>query len=993
MFFLFSFLLLLSYLLLIILPSSPVDDLSRHPLFFDETASSMASNSTKEALIGDESLASNEPPIHVDTPVNSYKIKRDNIIEVLDIPGTQIIPVQSAEPHFQPPPTYNQKLLTVQKRVIQGEVIVKSISSQESVIYRKNGNVEQGAFQKTLSDSTQQSVPTGSGHSIGCGQPRSIQYQDAPASQELFIISQLKYGQLILSDELFAYQEEGKQYLPMQLLAELLMLPIQFDVDSSSLSGWYLSPEKKIDVSNNLMMFWGHGSDCSIKQTRVFYDDWDLYVESKVIEQMFGLTIIFEPSRQRFSILESASVPLSQIHERKRRYEIFTAQQDLNNKLKVKEIKREDAMIGDLAMSFDLGIVSQKQRDIKNTQVEGFIQARSDIAGHNVYAGYSWSETAEVVNAYIEKTLADSWVKHYRIGSIESHSMPLISESSEGVGIRVTAGKGFTEDFRYITVEGEVEPDWDVELYRNNSLISIQRVGSDARYRFTQVPYYMGLNQYQLRFFGPNGETRTESFSKMLDNSVLEKGSLGFSYGSMLREQDDLQQHYINVNWSVTESLTTGVSIVKQEIAEDDWLTIPKLSMNFLGGKNLIQVNYAGTGDGFATGIIVQGSGGDIDWLADWEFFDDFASWENPDDRLNQQAQLNLSGSLNMANLSWSLSGNWKDHNLASDFLQFNAMVSGQYHRISYSNDLRWQSSPNENKIYNRVAASGRVQNWYLRSYLDLAVAPDLEVNQWVVNANSSINDRLNYQVELNYYPQNDDPFSIRNSIAYLFDHSALRFVVDNYSDGDWFAQLKWNSSLLWQPESNLWLLDRVSHLNTGAVKIIAFQDDNADGVFNENELALSGLSFSGHSQFDNTTDSDGELLITHLQTTRPQRLLLKELSLPDPFLVPLSTAITVNPHPGNIQEILYPVLYTAELEGSVMSLSDGNFIPGMGLLVTLRSQTLNREYKTRVEYDGVFIFDRVLPGAYQIFIEDKLTTDLVLKPGDYLELKGITLE
>lgn len=313
MFFLFSFLLLLSYLLLIILPSSPVDDLSRHPLFFDETASSMASNSTKEALIGDESLASNEPPIHVDTPVNSYKIKRDNIIEVLDIPGTQIIPVQSAEPHFQPPPTYNQKLLTVQKRVIQGEVIVKSISSQESVIYRKNGNVEQGAFQKTLSDSTQQSVPTGSGHSIGCGQPRSIQYQDAPASQELFIISQLKYGQLILSDELFAYQEEGKQYLPMQLLAELLMLPIQFDVDSSSLSGWYLSPEKKIDVSNNLMMFWGHGSDCSIKQTRVFYDDWDLYVESKVIEQMFGLTIIFEPSRQRFSILESASVPLSQI--------------------------------------------------------------------------------------------------------------------------------------------------------------------------------------------------------------------------------------------------------------------------------------------------------------------------------------------------------------------------------------------------------------------------------------------------------------------------------------------------------------------------------------------------------------------------------------------------------------------------------------------------------------------------------------------------------
>ncbi|EDP99511.1 hypothetical protein KT99_11610 [Shewanella benthica KT99] len=48
-------------------------------------------------------------------------------------------------------------------------------------------------------------------------------------------------------------------------------------------------------------------------------------------------------------------------------------------------------------------------------------------------------------------------------------------------------------------------------------------------------------------------------------------------------------------------------------------------------------------------------------------------------------------------------------------------------------------------------------------------------------------------------------------------------------------------------------------------------------------------------------------------------------------------------------------------------------------MLVTIRNQALNREYKTRVEYDGVFIFDRVIPGRYQIFIEDKLMADLVL--------------
>ncbi|CAM3347857.1 carboxypeptidase regulatory-like domain-containing protein [Shewanella violacea] len=986
MFFLFFILLLFGFLLQFLLPDSLPKNVSSLKFSFDETRRKTVSykENNQQDVIGTELLSANLPDDAYAGLNTQVEFESDELGDVRDAKIIPVVLVQSlVQPLASKPMQDNKTRQATQSRVIQGEVIVSSKQAQTSLISDKNGPLEQ----------VQIPVQSTKAGTLACGQPLSVSYQEIAAAQDLFIISQLKYGKLIMSDELFAYQEEGKQYLPIQLLAELLMLPIQFDADTRSISGWYISPEKTIDVSNNLMMFWGYGDDCSSGETKVFYDEWDLYIESRVIAQMFGLEIIFEPSRQRFSIAESLSVPLSLIQARKRRYELFTAQQNNSNKLMIKEIEREDALIGDLAMSLDLGIVSQKKLDIKKSQVEGFIQARTDIAGHNVYLGYSWTETNEVVNAYVEKTLVDTWVKHYRIGSVESHSMPLISDSSEGVGIRVTAGEGVTEDFRFITVDGEVEPGWDVELYRNNSLVSIQRVGSDARYRFTQVPYYMGLNQYQLRFFGPNGETRSESFSKMLDNSVLEKGSLGVSYGSMVRDQDDLQQHYLNANWAVTDNLTTGVSIVRQEIAEDTWLTIPKISINLLGETNLVQVNYADTGDGFATGVIVQGSGGDIDWLADWELFDDFVSWGNPDDRVNQQAKLNLSGSFDTMDLSWSFSGNWKDHRLTRDFLQFNTRLSGHYHRISYSNDLRWQSSANENRIYNRVAASGRMQNWYLRSYLDLAITPELEVSQWAVNANSSISERLNYQVELKYHPQNDDPLSVRNSISYLFDHSALRFVVDNYSDGDWFAQLKWNTSLLWQPETNLWLLDRVSHLNTGAVKIIAFQDDNADGVFNDNELAISGLSFSGHSQSENMTDKNGELLITHLQTTRPQRLLLKESSLPDPFLVPSAIAITVNPHPGNIQDILYPVLYTAELEGHVMSLIGGKLASATGMLVILRNQALNREYKTRVEYDGVFIFDRVIPGRYKIFIEDKLRAELVLKPGDYVELEKITLD
>ncbi|WP_076413795.1 hypothetical protein [Shewanella sp. UCD-KL12] len=891
----------------------------------------------------------------------------------------------------------NDKSAMQASRVIQGEVVIKQVAtnivSSNHQLDEKGEpvtvNWEQASQRNTESTLDKGRVVT----SLRCDKQVLVSYTSDHASEELFIISQLKYGSMIMSDELFAYQQDGKQYLPIQLLAELLLLPIQLDSETQSVSGWFIDKEKRINISDGLMAFWGNGASCSSQMSKLFYDDWDLYLDAEIIESMFGLSISFEPARQQFFIDESAAIPLTQLMARKKRYELFTALQKQQGSIQVSEIDREDAMLGDLAMSMDLGVTSQDKAAHKATRLDGFVQARADVAGHNTYAGYSWSSTGETVNAYIEKTLADSWVSHYRLGSIESHSIPLISESTEGVGVRISAGDSFTEDFRSITVEGEVEPGWDVELYRNNTLVSVQRAGQDAKYRFIDVPFYIGVNQYQLRFFGLNGETRTETFSKVLDQSVMEQGALGFSYGAMVSDADELQQHYLNANWAVSDGLTAGVSLVQQETIEGQWLTIPKVSVNLLAGQNLVQMNYAAGDGGFATGLTIQGSSGEINWLADWELYDDFASWENNNNSVHQQAQVNLNGSLALLPLSWTLSGSWKDYDIAADHLQLSGIISGQVNKLAFSNEVRWQQTPQQNTINNRVAASGRLNEWYLRTYLDFSVTPDLAINQWVVNANSTLTKRFNYQVELNYQPQTDDPFSIRNSLSYLFDHSSLRLVIDNYSSGDWFTQLKWNSSLLWHPETNLWLLDRVSHLNTGAVKILAFQDDNANGIFDDEEQGISGLSFSGHSNSGDVTDDNGELLITHLQTTRAQRLILKEASLPDPFLIPLMTAINVNPHPGNIQEILYPILYTAELEGVVLERVAGGSLPAKGIQVVFMDKSNHREYKAIVEFDGVFIIDRMLPGHYEMSIGDKIISTIELLPGEYRELKPIVLQ
>ncbi len=868
-------------------------------------------------------------------------------------------------------------------KMIQGEKLPLKNTIKEPILEKEQKSQPKKAL---ASDSN---IFTTRAESSDCGHTVYYAYESSPTSDELFIISQLRYGDQVLSDEMFAYQQGGVQYLPIQLLAELLLLPVQLDSESLSLSGWYLSPERKIELSNGLLSYWNNKGECGLPDGEVFFDDWDLYLDRELIEHMFGLNIRFDASRQRFTIQTSTDIPLSQLLAREQKFKAFEAEQKKRASQQIMVIESLDANIGDLAGHIDLGVVSQQLGEVKKTSDEGFIQGRSDLGGHNGYLGYSWSDSGKYINGYIEKFLNDQWVKHYRVGSVDSHSLPLVSESSSGLGVIITAGDGFTDDFRHIVIEGEIEPDWDVELYRNNSLIAIQRVGADARYRFTEVPYYIGTNQYQLRFFGPSGESRSESFSKVLDQSVLEQGSVGISAGAMVRDQDHLKQYYLHTNWAVTENITTGLSLINQERADGDWQFLPKLSMNLLGGENLFQLNLAHSGDGYALGAALQGSSDNFDWNADWQSFDNFNSWESAQTELIQEANLSLNTNIEDSSLSLALSANWKEYMQLDDSLQVSAQLAGQFNRLSYSNNIRWQSSGSQEIVNDRIAISGKLFNWYLRSYLDIDILPELGLNQWVVNGNTVLSDDFNYQVELSYRAQEQNAHSIRNSISYLFDKSSLRLVLENFSDGDWFAQLKWSSSFLWQPSSGLLLRDSASYLNTGAVIIKAFQDDNANGELDEGELPIKGLSFSGHSRGGEKTGKNGELLITHLQTTQAQKLKLNEASLPDPFLIPLANVISVKPHAGHIEKVPFPILYTAEMEGQLFTTAGS---VAKGVPIKLQSHTAENEYEVRVEFDGVFIFERILPGRYKLIVGDKFHDNVDLKPGQYLDLGVIAL-
>ena len=59
-----------------------------------------------------------------------------------------------------------------------------------------------------------------------------------------------------------------------------------------------------------------------------------------------------------------------------------------------------------------------------------------------------------------------------------------------------------------LDLQGDIQPSWDVELYRNDELISALTAGPDGRYVFNDIELLYGNNTLRLVFYGPQGQTR-----------------------------------------------------------------------------------------------------------------------------------------------------------------------------------------------------------------------------------------------------------------------------------------------------------------------------------------------------------------------------------------------------------------------------------------------------------------------------------------------------
>ncbi|MFO6448600.1 hypothetical protein ACLBKU_15805 [Erythrobacter sp. NE805] len=119
------------------------------------------------------------------------------------------------------------------------------------------------------------------------------------------------------------------------------------------------------------------------------------------------------------------------------------------------------------------------------------------------------------------------------LGDIAAPAQPLIADSLSGRGLVVSSRAGWRADLvDTITLSGPLPAGWEAELWHEERLVAVTREGGAAgQWQFADVPLRIGENRWEVRRYGPGGETDSQVFTRLVGTEMNPENEVGYSFG------------------------------------------------------------------------------------------------------------------------------------------------------------------------------------------------------------------------------------------------------------------------------------------------------------------------------------------------------------------------------------------------------------------------------------------------------------------------------
>lgn len=809
---------------------------------------------------------------------------------------------------------------------------------------------------------------------------------------------QLKEDQIILLDvklnsstitrSVDAYQLDNKLMLAIEPLFDALK--IRYAITQDTLTIWQDEKENNFTLSNQ-----PGNSENFLWASDNFY----FFIELALVEKLFPVKIEIIYNNLELKITtgkEEMIFPVQKLAQqaRQRNLNRFTADQyDF-------EQNQIPITIADQYRLFTVPhgrVLIAAETDRNDTSINGSVQLVSDLLYHSANLTLSDNSNSDfaarlVLSRY--KTEPNKPIlglyDQYQLGDISSITNGISTNTSGGVGISFNklGNNNFRQTNQAINLQEIAPPGWEAELFRNNIFLAATTVPDDGLLNFDDIEVEYGINNYEIKLYGPFGETQIRKKTLDLTQNALQKGQ--FTHGVYA-----LDRNHRLINDQSTEPYTfTDYGATFDYGVTDYW----QIGFGIAGVKDNQQFYN------FSNAVSLPGLLIENDLSIDQES--------------NYSQITSVKGSL-FERDAYSFVFQSSD-NFVSDRTQTtgqSSILSGSYSKPTDFANLNFSATYSEDDFSKRTSFSNRISknvgSLIVRHDLDYTDISSIQINQRLISGVLGLSGMLPYKfrisANLRYSPEEEDKVSKSSSLllqrnmrdpwngfhsfnisylplaestsAWRLSHRAawqaeefqLNVSTNFDEQNKWSFQLGIQLFLGYDYRNNKFLFNQNIQSNTATLDIHTYLDRQINGIHDPLDYNLSDVEFYGNPEWES------------MKSGQNGRTILPGVSAATPFSFgakwkqgsnTINNDYVVYTHPGAYIDVNMPFVLSTDLIGFVMRTQGEQEVGIQNIKIEL-SNTENIVLQSiETDLDGYYEFNGLSPGQYKIQVTESTLQD-----------------
>jgi len=824
-------------------------------------------------------------------------------------------------------------------------------------------------------------------------------------------IFQVKWKHHLLSEGLFVGLKGEQYFLPLKSLFEALDYSIEIDVKSGTFSGRFSNSGPGIQGDLTSGTLYENGRQIGLDPMNLLWHSNDIYAEAFWLSTWAPFDLEILPFEALIKVFPKTALPLELKLKR------------LANREKLKN--KQAASPSHATRSQDpyrfvdwpflnVGLHTSFQKQTQphfqsNFNLHGFgdlgwMTGEFLLSGSGPNNQEKPFDTALVtfhrrdVNANLLGPLKATKVS---IGDITTPQRTYAGRSSSGLGFKFSnVPLSNPSEFDRINLGGPLPPGWEVELYRDGTLIAFHQANLDHAYEFPDLPLFYGRNVFKLVFYGPQGQQKEHLRSFNVGQHLIQPGKVYYRFAANRLDRRILPSNEVlgkPTPFRYFAEVEQGLSRNMSWKAHATRLFVNNQWHNYAGGHlraafqdlSLFSqvVHDLGTGNlyeiGFQSrlmGLRVNGT-----HLHFSNFESDLVGTLGLSNKTGLRFQGGVSGK-RFGQLAYGFNLNHQRFRNGKKELRIAHHGSLSRRLISLNHQLTWQEVSQPDFPSLAILSGG------------LATNTTLSGNRIRLRANYSLFPkgkltRISTDVSRNFGPK----LFLRGKATYDF-HALQRKKVSlsmtrkfkrlllsgqfGFADRLGFsANVNFNFQLARHPISRQWHSQPESIPDSMAIATRVFIDENMNQRFDKGEITIKKARFAlNQIPIKTETDAHGEAFLKNLPAYIPFEISLIQESIENPWLVPTKRAFNAVGRPGKVLQIDFPLVPSVDIEGFVYRGQGDGKLAISGAQVRLLDKTGVMIADTKTEYDGFFLFEKIAPGTYFLDMDSEQLTKAKVK-------------